>query len=132
MNKLLIRLAIIVVVILFALINCRMLSFEHGISKCEIPDGKKSITEIINIEKVEYYKSAVRYYDDKPYNIYLKTNDGAYLINGTEKDVQTLQNMGKFSKKYTPRKIGYIPIYVEILLAGVILLFPYRTKNEAE
>ena len=83
---------------------------------------------LINIEKVEYYKKTIKQ-DNYKYNVYIQTNDYAYLFLATQDDIDSFKTMWLFSGNLKPQKISPIPFYIEIIIGFVILIIPIRSKK---
>ena len=128
--KRIIKLLLLVGVVLFALIDYRIFSFDNGFSKTSMADKTfgEFITTLTDIEKVEYYKKTIN--DDKnPYSVYIVTNNENYLLDATKEDIETFGVLGIFSDKLKPEKIEPTPFYVEIIIGVLILLIPTKKKK---
>ena len=130
--RFLIKLALIGALVVFALVNYRIYSFEKGLSKTKM--GDKSFVEVVStiagIEKVEYYENGSTS-NENIYNVYIVTHDDAYLFRASEKDMTVFKVAGLFSDKISPEKISPIPFYVEIIAGVIILLLPFGKKKKA-
>ncbi len=138
--KVFIKLVLLAAITLFALFNYRILNFDKGISKTSMED--KSVTEVLTtvagITKVEYYKLPFASEDsdsleDYIYNVYIVTNNDAYLLKATKADITAFNTLSIFSKNLKPNKIKPIPFYVEIILGIIIIFIPFgRRKNKRQ
>ena len=99
--------AIILLIVIFALFNYRVLSFGGGISKFDMKDAGSSIEDsgssfgnfiltLSSIEKVEYYEKTIKF-TENTHNYYILTSDGAYLMESTEDGVDAFKLLGIFS-----------------------------------
>ena len=128
--KKLIKLALLVGIVLFALINYRIFSFNKGIHKTDLED--KSISKIIsslaNIQKVEYYEKTIPS-EEFTHKVYILTSEDAYLFDATENDINIIKGLSILSKN-KPEKISPIPFYVEIIAGIIVIATPFGKKED--
>ena len=129
--RFLIKLALIGVIVMFGLINYRIYSFDKGFSNTDL--GDKSFVEVVKtiagIEKVEYYENGLG--DNKDmYNVYIVSNEEAYLFLASEADMSVFKIAGLFSDKISPSKIKPIPLYAYIIAGIIVLILPMGKKKK--
>lgn len=137
-TQILLKLILLTIIILFALFNYRVISFEKGISKTNMNNMSASevLTTVANISKVEYYQvmKEPTYNGQRPsnyqpsdyiYRVYIVTNQDAYLLKATQDDINAFNTIGLFNKTLTPNKITPIPIYVEIIIGLLVIFIPF-------
>lgn len=130
--KICIRAVLIVLIVLFALFNYKVITFSHGISKRQ-EDNKnvlQSLQSLSDVKVVKYYDKIVPTKSETDssvyiYRLYVETTEEAYLLNVTQDHIDAFEVVSKFDPKYTPQKITPIPFYVEIIV-GIIVLFPFE------
>lgn len=129
--KFIIKLILLIGIVVFALVNYRILSFEKGFSKGNMDD--KSITEVVstltNIEKVEYYEKTIKGKEDH-YNVYVVSKEDAFLFSCTKDEVDALNVLGIFAGSLKPEKVTPIPFYVEIVVGLLIIFIPFGKKSK--
>ena len=133
-----IKLVLLAGILVFALWNYRVISFDKGISKTSFEDKDviEVLTTLTDITKVEYYKNPFEYEDsdssDKPnyiYNVYIETTKDAYLLGATQEAVDIFSGASLINRKYTPNKITPIPYYVYIIVGVIILVIPFGRRK---
>lgn len=128
--KIIIKLLLIAGLVVFALWNYRLYSFNKGISKTKNENYSisQTLSMLVGIQKVEYYESTIKQ-DDYIYNVYIETSDNAYLLKATQDDIDSFSLIGIFSGNLKPIKISPIPFYVEIILGFIILIIPTASRK---
>ena len=138
--KKLIKPAIILLIVIFALFNYRVITFGGGFSKFDMEDAGSSIEDsgssfgnfiltLSSIEKVEYYEKTIKF-TENTHNYYILTSDGAYLMESTEDGVDAFKLLGIFSEKLQPKKITPIPYYIDLLVIIAVIFIPLETKKK--
>lgn len=130
--KTFIKFIFIVAVVLFGLVNYRLLSFSKGFSnfKFDDTDAEKTIYSLISINKIEYYNNPLPNSDG--YVLFVETANENYLFSGDGDDIKALSVGGVLAKNLTPNKIAPIPFWVEIIVVIVILFIPTRRRKKSE
>ena len=131
--KKLIKLILIVVVVMFALVNYRIFSFNKGFCKTQI-EGKnisQAISTLTGIKKIEYYEKTIKD-DEYTYKVYIVTNQDSYLLDATQEDIDSFSVLGIFSEKLQPEKINPIPFYIEIVICIIILAIPSGNRGKTK
>ena len=128
--KIIIKLLLIAGIVVFALCNCRLYSFNKGISKTNTEGHSisQTLSMLANIQKVEYYESTIKQ-DNYIYNVYIETSNDAYLLKATQDDIDSFSILSIFSGSLKPIKINPIPFYFEIVLGFIILIIPTASKK---
>ncbi len=128
--KHLIKFILVVAIVVFALVNHRIFSFEKGFSETSM-EGK-NVTEVISvltgIKKVEYYEKTIK--DGYTYKVYIVTNKDAYLLDATQEDIDGFSVLGVFKGNLKPEKISPIPFYIDIIAGIMILAIPFGVKGK--
>lgn len=121
-----IKLVLLVVIIMFALINYRVFTFQKGASKTSI-ENKNIIqvaSTISSITKIEYYERTIPN-DDYKYKVYIETNADAYLLEAKQEEIDALNGLGILSGSLKPQKISPIPFYFEIIAGILVIAIPF-------
>ena len=128
--KIIIKLLLIAGLVVFALCNYRLYSFNKGISKTNTEGHSisQTLSMLANIQKVEYYESTIKQ-DNYIYNVYIETSNDAYLLKATQDDIDSFSILSIFSGSLKPIKINPIPFYFEIVLGFIILIIPTASKK---
>ena len=130
--KQLIKFLLLVAIVVFALINYRIYSFDKGFSKSDM-EGKsftETLTTLANIQKVEYYEKTIKD-EEYIYKVYIETSEDSYLFEATQKDIDSFKMLGIFSNNLQPQKVNPIPFYFEIIVGVIILFIPFGKKKSA-
>lgn len=129
--RVLVKFALVILIIVFALFNCKYQSFKFGSSTVSV-NHKDSYSEVIstiqNIDKIEYYKKDILT-DSYKYKVYITTDKEAYLLNATDADITQIELAGA-TKVYDVQEISPVPFYFEIMLAIFIIFYPSRSDDE--
>jgi len=130
--KFFIKLLLIGGIIIFALFNYRVLSIDKGVSLRSTDDTLSAVLNTATgVRKVEYYNNPFAKRDSpEKYNMYIVTNQEAYLISATQANLNMYQTVGSAHANYMPNKITPIPFWVEIIVGIIILIFPHRWKKQ--
>lgn len=144
--QIIIKLALVVVIILFALSNYKYISFEKGISKTYFNDmSVRNILQTVSgVKSVQYYKKtippiATPTFGPRPsnyqsydyiYKVYIVTSEDAYLLDATQDDIDAFKVLGVFSSKLKPELIKPIPFYYEIIIGLIIIVIPFGLKKQ--
>ncbi len=136
--KRLIKFILILALCCFALVDYRVFSFNKGLSSFG-GNGKSDeeiLYSLLNVEKVEYYEIKLSRLTNGEngvlYMVYLITSEDAYLVGASQKDIDAMKVAGFFANPLKPEKISPIPLYVEGILALVILFFPIGRKKKVK
>ena len=129
----LVKLLLLAAIIIFALVDYRLLSFSKGFS--EIPNNEEqnftdTVKTIIDIEAIEYYKNPISNEDDQAYVVYVITKEKACLLTASESEIAALDFLGIFADNFKPKEISPIPFYYEIIAGIVILIIPPFIKRK--
>lgn len=129
--KVIIKLILLAAIVIFALTNYRLFSFEKGFSEMSIESKNivEAIKKISDIEKVEYYKKTIQGGEYK-YKIYIETKDDAYLLDAKQEDVDALDTLGILINNLKPEKVSPIPFYFEIIAGVIVLAIPFGKKEK--
>ena len=91
-----IKLALVILIIIFALFNCKYISFQYGFSDVSINNKTTysgAISNIKNIQKIEYYRKDILNNNNK-YMVYIISNDSTALLEATEADIIAIELAG--------------------------------------
>lgn len=126
----LIKLFILGGIAFFALWNYRLFEFNKGWSKNVVNDNsfKQTISRIVNIEKIEYYKVPHSCNDDN-YRVHISTSTESYLFEADKKDIEALNTLGFLSSNLKPKSVTVIPFYVEIIVGLFVIFIPFGRKK---
>jgi len=129
--KNLIKLILLAGIVVFALYDYRLLSFEKGFSRFDMIEDK-NIVEFMqtvgSIKKVEYYKNIFPV--DYKYCLYIETEKEVYLLNAEKEDIDALNVAGFLASNLKPQKINPLPIYIELVIGSFILCTFFFPNNK--
>ena len=130
--RLLIKLALIAALAVFALVNYRYLSFDNGWSITDL-NNKTTVSAAEYIDyiptKVEYYKKTIST-SEYEYKVFIETNAANYLFDATADDISALNTLGILSSSLKADRITPIPFYVELVIGLIILIIPAGKKKK--
>lgn len=130
-RRIFIKLALIILIIIFALFNCKYISFQYGFSDVSINNKTTysgAISHIKNIQKIEYYRKDILNNDNK-YMVYIISNGSTALLEATEADIVAIELAGA-TDIYAVKEISPVPFYFELMLMIFIAFYPHRSKDE--
>ncbi len=126
-----IKLALVILIIIFALFNCKYISFQYGFSDVSVNNKTTysgAISNIKNIQKIEYYRKDILNNNNK-YMVYIISNDSTALLEATEADIIAIELAGA-TDIYDVKEISPVPFYFELMLMIFIVFYPTRSKDE--
>ncbi len=130
-----IKLLLIIGIIIFGLVNYRVLSLNNGFSQNEISGNmtlKEAVLTLTGISKIEYYDTAPFPFNSESRSLYIETSQKNYLLTVSQSEIDALNIVGIFSSKVKPQKITPVPFYVEIIVGIVVLALPFGKRNNRQ